>query len=145
MAYLQWIHSTRSQQLFWRKGWENPSASLQRWRWRPTAAGCQNAGNDTSGVWLTSGTQLLGGCVPRSQGGCAASKCEVTVTGTPAPRHDVGPWGPSGWRPPEGHGMLQRGRQRVRMESAPSTSPEGLLCQPTPLPTLFIQLWKLPG
>lgn len=37
LAYLQRIHSTRSQQLFWRKG------CGVRWRRGPTAAGCQNS------------------------------------------------------------------------------------------------------
>lgn len=42
MAYLQWIHSTRSQQLFWRKGC-GVLHFPQRWRRGPTAAGCQNS------------------------------------------------------------------------------------------------------
>ena len=143
MAYLQWIHSTRSQQLFWRKGC-GVLHFPQRWRRGPTAAGCQNAemliwslAPSWDSAWwmcpLVTGRlcsfKVLGDCYrySSSKAWCRAMRSEWLET-------------------------LQKGMaccggadNVVRMGNVPSTSPERLLCQSTPLPNpLYSELWTLP-
>lgn len=93
MAYFHWIHSTRVNRCS-----EGIGVVLhlpQGQRWRPPAAVHQHG--EITNLGSPARTQA---CCIRSwpQGSCAASKCSVAVTGTPVPRHDAGPWGPSGWR-----------------------------------------------
>lgn len=120
MAYFHWIHSTRVNSCS--EGRDVVLRLPRRQRWRPTAAARRDV---ETGEFASAAPTRAQACwiCSWSPSSCAARKCYVAVTGTPVPRRDVGPWGPSGWRSSRRAWRAGRGRHMVRTERAPGARP----------------------